>query len=299
LRVYRNERNLGQYGNKNKALEYARSDFIKYLDGDDLLLPDAVTALMRAWDRGGPGTGIVFGRFLSVDVNGRYVSQPRRWGLQGRCHGPSALEIVTRKRLAASMFGNVTSHLFFRPALQMAGGFPNDNSGPGDIETFLKLLCLSDAIFIEDPVALYRTHAGGMTGKTFGVRECGDYLIMVERLKEFFDLQTTAPPHLREHEFYQEWKVWASTHIILASYQRKLRGLPNQFDDIRNLFNKEGMVKKFDSFVRSKFPTFILRTIASKFRKLVGVPIHPPLFSRQEALHLQKISGIIAHAKHA
>jgi glycosyltransferase involved in cell wall biosynthesis len=37
LRVVRNDRNYGQYGNKNRALALASGEFIKYLDGDDVL----------------------------------------------------------------------------------------------------------------------------------------------------------------------------------------------------------------------------------------------------------------------
>lgn len=36
IRVYRNEENLGDYPNRNKAASYARGKYIKYLDADDM-----------------------------------------------------------------------------------------------------------------------------------------------------------------------------------------------------------------------------------------------------------------------
>ena len=36
IRVYRNEQNLGDYPNRNKAASYARGKYIKYLDADDM-----------------------------------------------------------------------------------------------------------------------------------------------------------------------------------------------------------------------------------------------------------------------
>jgi glycosyltransferase involved in cell wall biosynthesis len=39
IRVYRNEINLGDYPNRNRAASYARGKYIKYLDSDDMLYP--------------------------------------------------------------------------------------------------------------------------------------------------------------------------------------------------------------------------------------------------------------------
>jgi glycosyltransferase involved in cell wall biosynthesis len=39
VRVYINEKNLGDYPNRNKAAEYARGKYIKYVDADDLIYP--------------------------------------------------------------------------------------------------------------------------------------------------------------------------------------------------------------------------------------------------------------------
>ena len=57
LRVIRNERNYGQYGNKNRALELATGEFVKYIDGDDLIAPHCVSRLVSAQRESGPGTG--------------------------------------------------------------------------------------------------------------------------------------------------------------------------------------------------------------------------------------------------
>ncbi len=37
ISVYRNEKNLGQFANRNKAASYAQGEFIKYVDSDDLI----------------------------------------------------------------------------------------------------------------------------------------------------------------------------------------------------------------------------------------------------------------------
>src|SRR5665647_2829415 len=39
VHVYKNERNLGQFGNRNKAASYAKGVYLKYVDSDDIIYP--------------------------------------------------------------------------------------------------------------------------------------------------------------------------------------------------------------------------------------------------------------------
>ena len=42
IRLYRNDSNLGDYPNRNKAASYARGKYLKFIDSDDLLYPHAL-----------------------------------------------------------------------------------------------------------------------------------------------------------------------------------------------------------------------------------------------------------------
>lgn len=42
IQVFRNEKNLGQFGNRNRAAELAKGEFIKYLDSDDMIYPHSL-----------------------------------------------------------------------------------------------------------------------------------------------------------------------------------------------------------------------------------------------------------------
>jgi len=41
IKVYVNDKNLGDYPNRNKAASYAKGKYIKYLDADDIIYPTA------------------------------------------------------------------------------------------------------------------------------------------------------------------------------------------------------------------------------------------------------------------
>ena len=46
IRVFLNERNLGQFGNRNRAAGHARADLLKYHDSDDVLYPHCLDVMV-------------------------------------------------------------------------------------------------------------------------------------------------------------------------------------------------------------------------------------------------------------
>jgi glycosyltransferase involved in cell wall biosynthesis len=48
IKVYVNERNLGQFQNRNKAASYAKGKYLKYLDSDDLIYPHGLEVMVWA-----------------------------------------------------------------------------------------------------------------------------------------------------------------------------------------------------------------------------------------------------------
>lgn len=267
---------LGQYANKNKALSAASGELVKFLDGDDVLQPNAVKTLVEAWhklDR----PDIVFGNFNVIDADGSVVGRPGDWGFEGRCRGTSILEALLRDELPGSRFGNVSPHLFQRSALEQIGGFPNDNAGPGDLETLIRLMLAGDVAFVEAQVAQYRVHPSSMSGLTFGKRECEDYARMVERLEDRIR-NSVLPRELRTLEFNRRWRVWAGGHVIMACLQRRVRGGDRVFDDLRKLYAERGLEREFRTFVASALLRYALRTLRTKTRRFFGKPDTPPLF---------------------
>ena len=47
IRYYQNEKNLGDYPNRNRAASYARGEYITYLDSDDKMLPGGLEQCME------------------------------------------------------------------------------------------------------------------------------------------------------------------------------------------------------------------------------------------------------------
>ncbi len=280
LSVYRNSRNLGQYGNKNEALRRSNGSHVVFLDGDDLLEPSCVERQMEIWRGIGPAVGVVFSRWYDIDEEGRMMYESCHWGYEGRALGREVLELYGKKRMSGSIFGNVTGHLFYRAALERAGGFPNDNSGPGDIEMYLRLLCHTDVYFLEDCLSRYRHVRISMSTRTFGLREASDYVRMVEKLGAYYADKEASPSFIHNEDYLRRWKVWSSSHIILASLMKKLRGRPNEYDAIAALYKSQGLETEFRQFLRRSFVRYLYQTFRSRFRRRLGMPMLPPLFRK-------------------
>ncbi len=76
---YRNERNIGMFGNWNRGVELARAPYLTYCHDDDMFLPDTLSILMSTKKRNDDRA--VFGAHNTIDSAGNVVnkvSYPRR-----------------------------------------------------------------------------------------------------------------------------------------------------------------------------------------------------------------------------
>lgn len=284
LRVHRNEHNLGQHRNKNRGLRLSSGRLIKYLDGDDLLLPDCVERLVRAWQEAGSGVGMVFGRLEITDQDGSVLYESRNWGVEGRFKGTDMLAALLRLRRSGSHFGNVTPSLLERSALEAVGGFPEDNAVSGDWEVFLKILCIRDVVLVPQVVGQYRLQPGSIRARN----DCAEYtrsnLVMVQRLVDYFAKAPQAPSFLRDPRFLDEWRVWSSENYIMPELFHRLRGRPNQFAAIRDVFAEQGLAREFRRYLRRALLTYPPMALSNVMRRWLGIREIAPLF-RRGALH--------------
>ena len=51
IKVYVNDKNLGDYPNRNKAASYAKGKYIKYLDADDLIYPHGLEVMVHTMEQ--------------------------------------------------------------------------------------------------------------------------------------------------------------------------------------------------------------------------------------------------------
>jgi glycosyltransferase involved in cell wall biosynthesis len=171
VRLVRNEANLGMVGNHNKCIRIARGELIQFVGGDDWLLPQCLERSVPAFES--PKVGMAFAprRVETADMSWKTHYGILDGPLQPLAPVNEGHDLV-RKYLAAGGNGNPigepTTVMLRRETLIAAGGFPPEVPQLSDIDTWLRILCRSEAAFVEDELSVRWHHAGSATDQFAG-----------------------------------------------------------------------------------------------------------------------------------
>ncbi len=146
VRVIVNERNLGDYPNRNHAATLARGEFLKYHDSDDLMYPHCLEVMVSGLRAASEAAcALTFGR--------------------GWAGGPCPMLLTPRLAFEREYLGQGLFHvgpagaLFRREALAGLGGFPE--VGITSDNVFWFTLCAShNVLLVQCDLFWYRLHPG-------------------------------------------------------------------------------------------------------------------------------------------
>ena len=119
LIVLRNPRNLGPYGNHQRCLEVAKGEWVKYLHGDDELLPNCLSEMMEAAQNCPADTALVSCGAIKVDGDNREIFRTYVPPALKAARSAPAREFIWR----GNIIGTPTMTLIHRERLLEAGGF--------------------------------------------------------------------------------------------------------------------------------------------------------------------------------
>jgi glycosyltransferase involved in cell wall biosynthesis len=146
VRLVQNERNRGQFPNRNYAASIARGEYVKYHDSDDLMYPHCLSTMVTA---------------LAAEPTAAFaLSAHSAWS-----GGPSPMLLTPRLAYQREFFGTglaslgPAAALFRRDAFLALGGFPDE--GPhSDWLFWLKACREVNTLLIYGDLYWYRIHAG-------------------------------------------------------------------------------------------------------------------------------------------
>ena len=144
VRVVQNERNLGDYPNRNRAAALAVGEYLKYHDSDDLMYPHCLSVMVGA---------------LSAEPTAAFaLSAHRAWS-----GGPSPMLLTPRLAYEREFFGEglfnfgPASALFRREMFASAGGFPERGSH-SDTLFWLTVCSRVNVLLVSGDLYWYRLH---------------------------------------------------------------------------------------------------------------------------------------------
>lgn len=157
---FRQPRNVGHVANFNTCLKRARGHLVHLLHGDDAVRDGFYRAHEAAFATH-PETGAAFCRYIKVDERGHWRSlAPLQQPESGLL--PDALE-----RLASDQRVQPPSIVVRRSVYEHLGGFDGRFTCSGeDWEMWVRIAAHYPIWYEAQPLALYRTHTGSLTGRS-------------------------------------------------------------------------------------------------------------------------------------
>ena len=185
LSVYRNDRNLGLFGNFNRCLDLATGKYVCILCSDDRHMPgflEAGVPIMEA----NPDVGILTSYLHMVDLEGCFLRNEAHHLQEGIYSGESAIRmfLMFQSHYAFNIFNYPSGCLFRKTVLDQTEPFPTDWKLVGDIELYLRLMERSNLAMLGRETAIVTFHEGQEWGQTLGdLKRVNEYFFLIDRYR--------------------------------------------------------------------------------------------------------------------
>jgi len=229
VRLYVNEKNLGDYPNRNKAASYATGKYLKYLDSDDLIYPTGLSVFVNSMEQF-PEAAVGVTSFVGQE------EQPYPFLLPPA----AAYEYNFYKN---SLFDIGPSGLIFHTArFKEAGGFSGKRY-IGDTEINLKLAARWPVVKIAGSLIFWRQHGGQEI--MAGLNSTGYLELQLPMYEEAFGNVLCPMPANKKMAILRYHRKIAAREIMKLGLQRKKPQLAAQ------LYKKLGLAPA--DFFRAAF----------------------------------------------
>jgi glycosyltransferase involved in cell wall biosynthesis len=147
--------NRGPARTRNRGIEVGSSEFVAFLDADDVWRPEKIARQVAALEAH-PECGLSHTRFVMIDEQGAELPDtwrdPRSKPASGSCVG-----VLAREN------GIGVSSVVARRSAIPDGGFDPETSLATDWDLWLRMAAGSPLLYIDESLMLYRQHAGSLS----------------------------------------------------------------------------------------------------------------------------------------
>ena len=145
VQLYLNEKNLGDYPNRNRAASLGRGKYLKYVDADDLIYPHGLVLMVETMER---FPDVALGLSMPQDARRPYPYQlsPK----EAYCsHFLNGHHVFSKSPLTTIIRSDV---------LRTLGGFVADEGPRGDYATWLLIAARYPIVLMPDGIVWWRAH---------------------------------------------------------------------------------------------------------------------------------------------
>ncbi len=235
IKVYRNDHNLSQFVNRNKAATYAQGTFIKYLDSDDIMYPHCLDVMINAMLQYPEAAIVSETNSKLVDEVFPHIYSPRESYINHFFKGNSIL------------YEGPSGCMFKRDIFMQFGGFNEEIGILADTLLMLKIAAKFAVIGVRDTLFYWRRHEEQVTV---------GQLNKLEMMKQRFEINKI---------------ILNSNNFPLTSHEQKIvsRNIKNIFIRrmLKNLISKPTNFRDFyklTTFSNVKITDFIKAAFKNK-----------------------------------
>jgi GT2 family glycosyltransferase len=188
VRLVRNERRLGLFGNFSRCLELARGEYVRLLCSDDSLMPDCLKQEIAIIDQY-PQASLVLTRGRRVDEKGAFLGLLGDHFQPGIYSGTSAIRSALwfQAYYAFNAFSCPSGVLLRRKVALLVGQFDKAMCMYGDVDFYLRMLEHGDLIVCDTTGFQMTIHDNQETACLTGnVAIMQELLAITERYRLFF-----------------------------------------------------------------------------------------------------------------
>jgi len=174
-------KNHGPSYARNTGLKQSRGEFVTFFDGDDLMVPKAISARVRYLQEI-PSAQAVFGYVKAViDGNGRIIKKSKEFDLIKKCTRFCRLIKILPAEIMTQFFcfSNYLTSILLKHALIKKTGLLNQSYDWGeDLEFAMRLSRITPLHYLDVPVLRYRMHNQNLTHRLSKRRKRNDLAVM-------------------------------------------------------------------------------------------------------------------------
>jgi glycosyltransferase involved in cell wall biosynthesis len=167
IKLFVNEKNFGQFFNRNRVASLAKGTYLKYLDSDDIILPDSLKIMVEGMKQNPKaGLGMEFNNcsILTKDHSFPFVLQP-------------ADAYLWHFEKGGLLFPPPSVTIYRKDIFEKVKGFSEKNGTNADVELNLKVAAVSSTIVYPSGLIIWRRHSG----QTAALQEDNEFAMMQER----------------------------------------------------------------------------------------------------------------------
>lgn len=187
--------------NRNRGIKHATSDYITFLDADDLWTIDKLAAQYTALQKN-PQAGVAYSWTNCIDENGKFLRKAAHVNWSGD---------VYSKFLLDDFIGSGSNVMIRKAALIEVGGFDEKLTNAQDTDMWLKLSAINNFVCVPKAQILYRIQQHSMSSNVLGLEKSNLQVIQRafarEKAKPYQHLKPIAIGNLYKYLCYKVLKA--------------------------------------------------------------------------------------------